>query len=45
MTDILFKYGTSSATGQLSVRSLSPDEASARQAQEEEEILPDEEIV
>lgn len=45
MTDILFKYGTSSATGRLSVRSLSPDEASARQAQEEEEILPDDEIV
>lgn len=46
ISDILFKYGTSSASGKLSVRSLSPQEASSLQAQEEEEdILLDEEII
>ena len=45
MTDILFKYGTSSATGKLSVRSLSPEEASTLQAQEEEEALQDDDII
>lgn len=45
MTDILFKYGTSSATGKLSVRSLSPEEASSLQAREEEDVLPQDEII
>ena len=36
MTEILFKYGTSSATGNLSVRSLSAQEASSMQAAEED---------
>ena len=35
-TDVLFQYGTSSATGSLSVRTLSPQEASVLQAKEEE---------
>ena len=35
MTDILFKYGESSATGRLSIRKLSPQEASVLQAKEE----------
>lgn len=41
MTDILFKYGTSSATGKLTARTLSAQEASALQAQEDEEDLSD----
>ena len=45
ITDILFKYGTSSATGRLTVRSLSPEEASSLQAQEEEDILQAEDII
>lgn len=36
LTDILFQYGTSSATGSLSVRTLSSQEASELQAKEEE---------
>ena len=44
LTDILFKYGASSASGRLSVRSLSPQEASMLQAQadadeDDDEIL------
>ncbi len=45
LTEILFKYGTSSASGKMSVRSLSPQEASSLQAQEEEDILSGEEII
>ena len=45
MTDILFKYGTSSATGKLTARTLSAQEATAVQAQEDEEELPDDDIV
>ncbi|MBO4644285.1 MAG: AsmA family protein [Alphaproteobacteria bacterium] len=35
LTDILFKYGTSSATGKLTIRSLSPQEASVLQAEKD----------
>ncbi|GEM_PF-7058039 len=45
MTDILFKYGTSSATGKLSARTLSAQEASALQAREDEEDLPDDDDI
>lgn len=45
MTDILFKYGSSSATGKLSARTLSAQEASALQAQEDEEDLPDDDDI
>lgn len=46
LTDVLFQYGTSSATGKLTIRSLSPQEASALQAkQDAEEEEEDEDIV
>ena len=45
MTDILFQYGTSSATGQLSVRTLTPQEASSLQAEKDEKELEDEDII
>ncbi len=41
LTEILFKYGTSSASGKMSVRSLSAQEASSLQAQEEIEEFDD----
>lgn len=41
-TDFLFKYGSSSATGKVSVRSLSPEEASSLQAKEEDDDFGDE---
>lgn len=41
-TDFLFKYGSSSATGKVMVRSLSPEEASALQAKEDEDDFGDE---
>lgn len=44
LTDILFQYGTSSATGNLSIRSLSPQEASSLQAQKEA-LADDDEII
>lgn len=48
LSDILFKYGNSSASGKMSVRTLTAQEASERQA-EEESFAPvddeDEEIV
>lgn len=41
-SDFLFKYGSSSATGKMSVRSLSPEEASSLQAKEDEDDFGDE---
>ena len=37
LSDFLFKYGQSSATGSVKIKTLSPEEASAVQAQKEEE--------
>lgn len=45
LTEILFKYGTSSASGKMSVRSLSAQEASSLQAQEEQAEMEDDDIV
>lgn len=45
LTDVLFQYGTSSASGKLSIRSLSPQEASVRQAEKDAVEDEDEEIV
>ncbi len=36
LSDFLFKYGQSSASGTVKIKTLSPEEASARQAKEEE---------